>query len=433
MPALNSYQENTVSKTQDTDQAGQDQPTAAPVRKKRVNVRTPDVMEQVQAEVERHYRSDIVEKLRSRGVITIGNTTLRLAQQFGFCYGVERAIDLAYAARRVFEDRNIYLIGEIIHNPEVNRQLREMNIKNLIGPDRDASVEDLTEDDVVIVPAFGAMTGMMESIKARGVTVIDTTCGDVMSVWRRVKSYAKEKRTSIIHGKSEHEETLATSSRAIGESGSGQYLVILTLEDADYVCDYIRNGGDSSEFLKRFEGAHSPGFDPDIHLDQLGVANQTTMLKSETEELQRRLAQAIKDRDGVDVGEKKLKFFDTICGATQERQDALFEMLRNPMDMLLVVGGYNSSNTGHLVEIGERSLPSFFIRTASCLEALDQILHFDLHSQEEKRSYVDKLKSEEHVTIGITAGASCPNNLIEDTIVRVFELRSITMEQILDS
>ena len=162
MPALNSYQENTVSKTQDTDQAGQDQPTAAPVRKKRVNVRTPDVMEQVQAEVERHYRSDIVEKLRSRGVITIGNTTLRLAQQFGFCYGVERAIDLAYAARRVFEDRNIYLIGEIIHNPEVNRQLREMNIKNLIGPDRDASVEDLTEDDVVIVPAFGAMTGMME-------------------------------------------------------------------------------------------------------------------------------------------------------------------------------------------------------------------------------------------------------------------------------
>ncbi|MEZ5325514.1 MAG: 4-hydroxy-3-methylbut-2-enyl diphosphate reductase [Verrucomicrobiales bacterium] len=422
-----------MSEIQDTTQAGQSQPSNVPTKKKRVNVRTPDVMAKVQAEVEQHYRSNIVEKLRARGVITIGNTTLRLAQQFGFCYGVERAIDLAYAARRVFEDRNIYLIGEIIHNPEVNRQLKEMNIKNLIGPDRDASVEDLTEDDVVIVPAFGAMTEMMDAIKERGVTIIDTTCGDVMSVWRRVKSYAKEGLTSIIHGKSEHEETLATSSRAIGASGSGHYLVILTLEDTDYVCEYIRNGGDKSDFLKRFEGAYSPGFDPDIHLDQLGVANQTTMLKSETEELQRRLAQAIKDRDGDEVGEKKFKFFDTICGATQERQDALFEMLRHPMDMLLVVGGYNSSNTGHLVEIGERSLPSFFIRTASCLETLDQILHFDLHSQEEKRSYVEKFKSEEHVTIGITAGASCPNNLIEDTIVRVFELRGISMEQILGS
>ena len=395
-------------------------------------MRTPDVMEKVQAEVQEHYRSQVVEKIRGLGgVITVGNTTVRLAQQFGFCYGVERAIDLAYAARRVFKDQNIYLIGEIIHNPEVNRQLKEMNIKNLVGPERDAGVDDLTEEDVVIVPAFGAKTEVMDAIKDRGVTIIDTTCGDVMSVWRRVKSYAKEGLTSIIHGKSEHEETLATSSRALGPSGNGHYLVILTLEDTDYVCDYIRNGGDREEFLKRFEGAYSPGFDPDVHLEQLGVANQTTMLKSETEELQRRLAEAIKDRDGDQAVEKKFKFFDTICGATQERQDALFEMLNHHMDLLLVVGGYNSSNTGHLVEIGEQTLPSFFIRTASCLEALDQILHFDLHEKQEKRSYVEKLLGNEPVTVGITAGASCPNNLIEDTIVRVFQLRGISMEEIM--
>ena len=393
-------------------------------------MRTPDVMEKVQAEVENHYRSEIVEKLSSRGLITIGNTTVRLAKQFGFCYGVERAIDLAYAARRVFSDSRIFLIGEIIHNPEVNRQLKEMGIKNLVGPEKECDVADLTVDDVVIVPAFGANLTMMAAVKARGCTIIDTTCGDVMSVWRRVKSYAQEGMTSIIHGKSAHEETEATSSRAVGAEKNGHYLVILTLEDVDFVCGYIRHGGNKEDFLKRFEGAYSDGFDPDVHLKRLGVANQTTMLKSETEELQRRLAKAVEDRDGGALAKKNFKFFDTICGATQERQDALFEMLKFPMDMLLVVGGYNSSNTGHLVEIGERQLPSFFIRTAACLESFDRILHYDLHDKTEKFSYVAKLAGPDPVTVGITAGASCPNNLIESTILRIFEIRGVSAAEV---
>ena len=343
--------------------------SAAKPQRKRVNVRRPDVMTLVQAEVEKHYRSPIVEKIRDGGgELAIGNTTLRLAQQFGFCYGVERAIDLAYASRRVFPEQRIFLIGEIIHNPEVNRQLSEMNVISLPWTEISAQYDELTPDDVAIVPAFGAPTSFMDKLEERGCIVVDTTCGDVMKVWRRVRSYAADGTTSIIHGKAVHEETRATASRAMGDDGKGHYLIILTLEDTDYVCDYIVNGGDAAEFLERFdESAHSEGFDPDRHLTRLGVANQTTMLKSETEEIQRRIRAAVDRRDGEDAN---FQVFDTICGATQERQDALFEMLKKPLDVLLVVGGYNSSNTSHLVEIGQEVLPTFFIRDASCLESL---------------------------------------------------------------
>lgn len=394
---------------------------------RRVNVRTPEVMERVQAEVETHYRSLIVEQLRAKGsVIQISNTTVRLARDFGFCYGVERAIDLAYAARKVFADRRVFLLGEIIHNQEVNRQLTEMGVISIPNAEHEATVATLTPDDVVIVPAFGAETRLMKLIADRGCMVVDTTCGDVMSVWKRVRQYAKTGFTSIIHGKASHEETRATSSRAMGDDGMGNYLVVLTLADVDYVCDYIRNGGDKEAFLKRFpSGAHSDGFDPDLHLKRIGVANQTTMLKSETEEVQRRLKQAVLDRDGTESGGANFQVFDTICGATQERQDSLFGLLQQPLDVLLVVGGYNSSNTTHLVEIGEQRLPTFFIRTADCLKSLEQIVHFDLHIKAEKESYSAKLASDGPVTVGITAGASCPNNLIEDTVLRVFGLRGI--------
>ena len=396
-------------------------------KKPRVNVRRPDVMERVSAEVAVHFHSSIVEKLRDRGgKITIGNTTVLLAEQFGFCYGVERAIDLAYASRRVFPENRIFLIGEIIHNPDVNRHLREMDIVSLPWQEMDASYDDLTADDVVIVPAFGAPTRFMDKVEERGCYVVDTTCGDVMKVWRRVRGYAKDRVTSIIHGKSNHEETRATASRALGESGDGNYLIVLTLADVDYVCDFIRNGGDKAAFMTRFQGEHSAGFDPEIHLRQIGVANQTTMLKSETEEIQRRLKAAVIARDGSDAA---FQMFDTICGATQERQDALFEMLRKPMDLLLVVGGYNSSNTAHLVEIAEPELPTFFIRGASCIKSLEEIIHYDLHHREERTSDYSRLFSEDRpVIVGITAGASCPNNLIEETLVKIFELRGISRE-----
>jgi 4-hydroxy-3-methylbut-2-enyl diphosphate reductase len=396
-------------------------------KRARINIRRPDVMELVSAEVAVHFHSSIVEKLRDRGgKATIGNTTLLLAEQFGFCYGVERAIDLAYASRRVFPDNRIFLIGEIIHNPDVNRHLREMGIVSLPWQDLSAEYEGLTEEDVVIVPAFGAPTDFMDKVRDKGCYAVDTTCGDVMKVWRRVRGYAKDGVTSIIHGKANHEETRATASRALGENGEGHYLVVLTLADVDYLCGYIRHGGDRQAFLERFAGSFSPGFDPDLHLKKVGVANQTTMLKSETEEIQRRIGRVISDRDGKSDA---FHFFDTICGATQERQDALFEMLKKPMDLLLVVGGYNSSNTAHLVEIAEPEVPTFFIRGASCIRSLEEIVHYDLHRREEITSgYAEWLDPEKPVTVGITAGASCPNNLIEETIFKVFELRGVSRE-----
>jgi 4-hydroxy-3-methylbut-2-en-1-yl diphosphate reductase len=407
-----------------------DSPT--PQKRKRVNVRRPDVMTLVQAEVERHYHSPIVEKLRERGgSLTIGKTTMRLAEQFGFCYGVERAIDLAYASRRVFPDQRIFLIGEIIHNPEVNRQLADMDIVSLPWKELTSDYDDLTEDDVVIVPAFGAPTTFTNKIEQQGCHIIDTTCGDVMKVWRRVKSYAKTGFTSLIHGKRGHEETRATASRAMGEDGKGNYLIVLTLEETEYVCNFIRNGGDTSEFLSKFDKAVSEGFDPNVHLKEIGVANQTTMLKSETEEIQRRIRNALVDRDGDD---KAFQMFDTICGATQERQDALFDMLNKPMDVLLVVGGYNSSNTTHLVEIGQENLPTYFIREASCLESLETVIHFDIHADAEVSSpNILSGFDDKEATIGITAGASCPANLIEETIVRVLGLRGIPREAIINA
>ncbi len=400
----------------------------APAKKRpRVNVRRPDVMELVSAEVAVHYQSSLVEKIKDQGgKITRGNTTLLLAQDFGFCYGVERAIDLAYASRKVFPENRIFLIGEIIHNPEVNRQLRDMDIVSLPWKEIDATYDDLQPEDVVIVPAFGAPTSFMKKIEERGCYTVDTTCGDVMKVWRRVRGYAKDGITSIIHGKENHEETRATSSRALGEGGDGHFLVILTLADTDFVCEYIRGNGDRQAFLDRFEGSYPPGFDPDLHLEKIGVANQTTMLKSETQEIQNRLAKAVSDRDG---SPENFTVFDTICGATQERQDALFEMLKTKMDLLLVVGGYNSSNTAHLVEIGEKELPTFFIRDASQITSLGLIVHYDLHHQKETTSdYAEVFQGDKPVTIGLTAGASCPNNLIEAAVRKVFELRGEKLE-----
>ena len=403
---------------------------AAPAKKKRVNVRRPEVMAKVEAEVQNHYNSSLVDRIRKGGgEMTIGKTTIRLAKQFGFCYGVERAIDLAYATRRVFPDNNIFLIGEIIHNQEVNNQLVEMGIVSLPWKELTDDYNQLQADDVVIVPAFGAPTSFMEKIEERGATIVDTTCGDVMKVWRRVKSFAKDGITSVIHGKAGHEETKATASRALGDAKDGHYVVILTLKDCHDLCEMIVNGVTQEAFEARFPKAYSDGFDVTKHLQKVGVANQTTMLKSETEEIQGIVKAAIIKRDG---NEDNYLMFDTICGATQERQDALFEMLNRKMDVMLVVGGYNSSNTAHLVEISEEHLPAFFIRTADCLKNLEEIAHYDLKQKEEVVSNNGGiLLSNEEIVVGITAGASCPSNLIQNTILRVFELRGTAPAEVL--
>jgi 4-hydroxy-3-methylbut-2-enyl diphosphate reductase len=403
----------------------------APAAPQKINLRRPDVMAAVQAQVLSHYRSDLVERIRANGhILSAGDLTIKLAKQFGFCYGVERAIDLAYAARKVFPDQPIYILGEIIHNPEVNDQIRAMGIKSLSGKEKDADVDDLQKDDIVIIPAFGTEVATRKKLEAKGCRFVDTTCGDVMSVWKRVRQYSKDKVTSIIHGKSWHEETKATSSQAMA-NGGGHYLVVFTLAETDYLCNYIVHGGDKQAFLEKFKGAYSEGFDPDEHLQAIGVANQTTMLRGETEEVQRRLRKAMSDKFGADKIDHHFRFFDTICGATQDRQDALEKLLQEPLNLLLVIGGYNSSNTSHLAEMGEAKLPTYFIKNAAKMISDKLILHYDQDKHEELES-LDWLPSGK-ITVGITAWASCPNNLIEDAIRRLFELRGISVRELLES
>ncbi|KAB2650343.1 MAG: 4-hydroxy-3-methylbut-2-enyl diphosphate reductase [Verrucomicrobia bacterium] len=409
--------------------------THASAAQQKINLRRPDIMEAVQAKVLSHYRSEIVENIRANGgVLSSGELTVKLAKEFGFCYGVERAIDLAYAAKKYFSDVSpqtpIYLLGEIIHNPDVNEQISNMGIKIIDAKPSDETLEKLNPGDAVIIPAFGTEVVTREKIKSKGCILVDTTCGDVMTVWKRVRQYSKDGVTSIIHGKAKHEETKATTSQTLA-SGSGHYLVVFNLAETDYVCDFILNGGDKSVFLEKFKGAYSDGFDPDLHLKAVGVANQTTMLRGETEEVQRRFRAVMETKYGAADIANHFRFFDTICGATQDRQDALEKLLREPMNLLIVIGGYNSSNTSHLAEMGEAKLPTYFIKNATKMISSDHIIHYDQHkkTEVETRAWLTSGK----ITIGVTAGASCPNNLIEDTIRRLFELRGIPIQQVLSS
>jgi 4-hydroxy-3-methylbut-2-en-1-yl diphosphate reductase len=408
--------------------------THAPSAPQKINLRRPDIMETVQAQVLSHYRSELVERIRANGHVLSadGLLTVKLAKEFGFCYGVERAIDLAYAAKRYFSESSpntpIYLLGEIIHNPEVNDQIRNMGIQIISPNPTDEELAKLNTGDAVIIPAFGTEVATRAKLETKGCQLVDTTCGDVMSVWKRVRQYSKESVTSIIHGKAKHEETKATTSQARAYGG-GHYLVVFTLADTDYVCNYIVSGGNKAEFLERFKGAYSDGFDPDAHLQAIGVANQTTMLRGETEEVQRRLKTAMIQKYGETEVGKHFRFFDTICGATQDRQDALEKLLREPMDLLLVIGGYNSSNTSHLAEMGEARLPTYFIKNAAKMLSDQVIQHYNQHvgEEQETQGWLPSGK----ITVGITAGASCPNNLIEDTIRRLFDLRGIAVRELL--
>src|SRR2546430_7523919 len=309
--------------------------TQAPSAPQKVNLRRPDVMEAVQAQVVAHYRSELVDRIRALGGILSadGRLTIKLAKEFGFCYGVTRAIDLAYAARKVFPSpKPIYLLGEIIHNPEANDQIRNMGIQTVSPKPTDEEIGRLSSEDVVIIPAFGTEVVTRKKLEQKGCIMVDTTCGDVMSVWKRVRQYSKESVTSIIHGKAKHEETKATTSQATAY-GAGHYLVVYDLAETDYVCDFILKGGDKQAFLEIFKGAYSPGFDPDIHLQAVRVANQTTMLRGETEEVQRRIKAAMEKKHGSGNLPSPFRFFATICGATPDRQEALEKMLNEPLNL----------------------------------------------------------------------------------------------------
>lgn len=362
------------------------------------------------------YESPLIDKIKMQSFrLQAGRLTLSLAQEFGFCYGVDRAIDYAYETRAKFPERRIFLTNEIIHNPRVNAKLKELGIE-FLGKKADGGipVEDLTPQDVVLIPAFGNTVKELEELQKRGCVLVDTTCGSVMSVWKRVESYARDGVTSIIHGKYDHEETLATSSRA------SHYVVVRDKDQAERVCDFIRGRLDREHFYEEFRQAISPGFDPDRDLKYIGCANQTTMLSSESMEIASMLQSAIREVYGEEETFRRFRHFDTICSATQDRQDAVLKLVREGVDLMVVVGGYNSSNTGHLVEISLGFCPAFHIQDADCILSADLIQHKKALSKEiiETRGWLPSGA----VRLGITAGASTPNKVIEEVMVRILEV-----------
>ncbi len=376
----------------------------------------------VAGDLERDYHSALVAEARLAGNrIEWPGTTLRIAKELGFCYGVERAIDYAYETRVKFPDRRLFLTSEIIHNPRVNRRLRELGYHFLDGAyGSTIGWDDLDAKDVVLLPAFGATTEQMERLRSLGCLLVDTTCGSVLNVWKNVEKYARDGFTCVIHGKYAHEETQATASRALLYPG-GRYLVVLDDEETEVVARYIEGQGDREVFVERFSEAMSDGFDPDADLDRIGMANQTTMLSSESLAVANRIRSAFVERHGEAALTERFRSFDTICSATQERQDAIIELMKTPPDLVIIVGGFNSSNTGHLTEICQESSPTFHVEGSEDIVDADTIRHLPAHSGEPVTTR-DWLPGRD-LTIGITAGASTPDREIGRVIERLRELR----------
>ncbi len=381
--------------------------------------------DEVREPLRKDYKGLIVDFARAHGfTLAAGELTFRLAKEFGFCYGVDRAVEYAYEARSRFPGKRIFITGEIIHNPYVNRRLEEMGIEFLGGAyGTQEKFRPVTEDDVVLLPAFGVSTGELDILKETQAVLVDTTCGSVMNVWKNVERYARTGFTSLVHGKYWHEETKATVSR------SGHYLVVRDMDETDVVCRYIEGQGDREAFLERFEKAMSPGFDPDRHLERIGVANQTTMLSSESLAIAEALRQAMIRRHGEAEAEARFRSFDTICSATQERQDAVLSLCREGVDLMLVIGGYNSSNTTHLAEICDQQFPTFHISDSDRLISPTVIRHKPIHSGEEAESR--DWFPPGAVKIGITAGASTPDVKVDESIERLLSFRGLSREDLI--
>ncbi|MFM7551008.1 MAG: 4-hydroxy-3-methylbut-2-enyl diphosphate reductase [Cyanobacteriota bacterium] len=371
--------------------------------------------EQVAGSLQTAYQSDLIASIREHGhELRQGRLTVRLAEAFGFCWGVERAVAMAYETRRHYPTERIWITNEIIHNPSVNAHLREMDVRFISVEQGVKDFSEVANGDVVILPAFGATVQEMQLLSERGCHIVDTTCPWVSKVWNTVEKHKKHAITSIIHGKVKHEETLATSSFA------GTYLVVLDLAEAQLVCDYILCRGEREAFMDRFAKACSPGFDPDRDLVRVGVANQTTMLKSETEEIGKLFERTMLQRFGPADLNDHFVAFNTICDATQERQDAIFALVDEPLDLMVVIGGYNSSNTTHLQEIAvSRGIRSFHIDTPERIGPGNRIEHKPLGADLEVE---EPFLPGGEIRVGITSGASTPDRVVEDVIERLIAL-----------
>ena len=381
---------------------------------------------EVQETLSTDYTGHLVDLLRARDfTLTAGDVTVRLAKEFGFCYGVERAVEYAYQTRAKFPDRRIFLAGEIIHNPHVNAKLREMGIVFLLSGETGFDYSTVKPEDVVILPAFGVTIGDFETLRGLGCVMVDTTCGSVLNVWKRVESYARDGFTSLIHGKYYHEETRATASQVAKYEG-GTYLVVRNMEQSHDVCDYIEGKGLSREdFLEKYRRQASPHFDPDVHLERIGVANQTTMLARESLAIGDAVGTAMARAKGADYRAANFRTFDTICSATQDRQDAVNELLLEPLDVMLVIGGYNSSNTISLAALCDERVRTFHVSDASCIDVEKGSIRHVKPGRAEEVETSGWLVTPGALRVGITAGASTPNNKIGEAVARIFATRGI--------
>jgi 4-hydroxy-3-methylbut-2-en-1-yl diphosphate reductase len=372
------------------------------------------VADQMQSE----YQSLLIQEIRdSNYSITRGDVTIHLAQAFGFCWGVERAVAMAYETRTHFPSEQIWITNEIIHNPSVNQRLRDMQVEFIPVDSGKKDFSVIGDGDVVILPAFGASVQEMQLLNDKGCTIVDTTCPWVSKVWNTVEKHKKREYTSIIHGKYNHEETVATSSFA------GKYLIVLNIGQAEYVANYILNGGDKNEFLAKFTKAYSKGFDPDVDLVSVGIANQTTMLKSETEDIGKLFEKTMMKKYGPDKLNDHFQSFNTICDATQERQDAMFDLVEEKLDLMLVIGGFNSSNTTHLQEIAEEEkIPSYHIDSVARILSANRIEHRELSGD---LKITENWLPDGKIVVGVTSGASTPDIVVEDTIEKIFELKAL--------
>ena len=372
-----------------------------------------EVSDQMQSE----YQSDLIQQIRDNQYrLQRGDVTIRLAQAFGFCWGVERAVAMAYETRQHFPSQRLWITNEIIHNPSVNQRLREMEVGFIPVEAGEKNFSVVDAGDVVILPAFGASVQEMQLLNDKGCTIVDTTCPWVSKVWNTVEKHKKGEYTSIIHGKYNHEETIATSSFA------RTYLVVLNLAEAQYVCNYILNGGDRDEFMSKFSRACSAGFDPDRDLDRVGIANQTTMLKGETEQIGKLFEHTMLKKYGPTVLNQHFLSFNTICDATQERQDAMFDLVDEKLDLMVVIGGYNSSNTTHLQEIAiDRRIPSYHIDSAERISLENRVEHKPLGRDLE---VCENWLPAGAIVVGVTSGASTPDRVVAAAIEKIFAIKA---------
>jgi 4-hydroxy-3-methylbut-2-enyl diphosphate reductase len=379
---------------------------------------------------------DRMKKDFSPTLLDFGSLRIYLARHFGFCYGVENAIEIAFRTIEENKDKRIFLLSEMIHNPHVNEDLKESGVQFLQDTSGQQIVpfETLNSDDIVLIPAFGTTLEIEKKLKAIGIQTerYDTTCPFVEKVWNRSDAIAQNNYTIVIHGKPTHEETRATFSHA---SRNAPSVVVNDMTDAQELSKYILGEKPSSQFYREFKNRYSEGFDVQQHLQRIGVVNQTTMLASDTQDIADFLKETMKKKYALNDEDIKDHFADTrdtLCYATHDNQTAVKGLLQIPADIAIVVGGYNSSNTSHLVELCEEKLPTFFINSEEKLLSQEAISHYDFHTRIELITE-NYLPEKEITTILITSGASCPDALVEGVIKKLcnyYESSSSTGEMI---